>query len=52
VSNFNTWLGGIYKAFPGGEADGHFLEISRSQLEQIWQGDFETAWCMARPLAA
>lgn len=50
VASFYNWLASIYKAIPDREADGQFLEISRPQLEQSWQSDFEKAWCFAGPL--
>ncbi len=51
VAGINNWFASIYKAIPGREADGRFLEILRPQLEQSWQSDFEKAWCFAYPLA-
>ncbi len=51
VAGIKYWFAGIYKVIPDREADGRFLEILRSQLEQSWQSDFEKAWCFACPLA-
>lgn len=50
AGTFYNWLASIYKAIPGREADGEYLEIARPQLEQSWQSDFERAWCFTLPL--
>lgn len=47
---YPNWIGGIYKATLGNEADGQFFEIPRQRLEKGWEFDYESAWCFAYPL--
>lgn len=47
---YHNWFATIYKAIPGREADGQVLEVSRAELPEDWQSDFDRAWCFAYPL--
>lgn len=45
-----NWIGALFKATLGNEADGQFFEVRRQQLNKDWDFSFQTAWCFARPL--
>lgn len=52
TARYPNWIGGVFKATPGNEANGEFFEIQRQQLEKGWDFDFQGAWCFAYPLVA